>query len=69
MISQKNCDLSFRIDFEDKVIMPNFNMQPKKHPMPVQAASERNKNFNEVALGYDEETAVSEALPNKFYHL
>ena len=41
--------------------MPNFNMQPKKHPMPVQAASERNKNFNEVALGYDEETAVSEA--------
>ena len=43
------------------MIMPNFNMQPKKHPMPVQTASERNKNFNEVALGYDEETAVSEA--------
>ena len=41
--------------------MPNFNMQPKKNPMPVQAASERNKNFNEVALGYDEETAVLEA--------
>lgn len=34
---------------------------PKKHPMPVQDPQERIKNFNEVALGYDEETAVAEA--------
>lgn len=41
--------------------MANFNMQPKKHPMPVQDAEKRNKNFKEVALGYDESTAISEA--------
>lgn len=41
--------------------MPDFNMQPKKHPMPVQEPSERNKNFKEVALGYDEQTAIDEA--------
>ncbi|NHM27838.1 NADPH-dependent glutamate synthase [Desulfofundulus sp. TPOSR] len=34
---------------------------PKKHPMPAQAPIERIRNFNEVALGYDEETAVAEA--------
>ncbi|WP_027719268.1 NADPH-dependent glutamate synthase [Desulfovirgula thermocuniculi] len=34
---------------------------PKKHPMPVQDPRERIRNFNEVALGYDEETAVAEA--------
>ncbi|MBO6305001.1 MAG: NADPH-dependent glutamate synthase [Selenomonadaceae bacterium] len=33
----------------------------KKHEMPVQDPKERGKNFNEVALGYDEETAVAEA--------
>ncbi|MBE3584689.1 NADPH-dependent glutamate synthase [Desulfofundulus thermocisternus] len=34
---------------------------PKKHPMPSQDPRERIRNFNEVALGYDEETAVAEA--------
>ena len=34
---------------------------PKKHPMPTQDAGERIKNFNEVALGYAIETAVTEA--------
>ena len=32
-----------------------------KHPMPVQDAKVRAHNFDEVALGYDEETAVAEA--------
>ena len=41
--------------------MQDFNMQPKKHPMPVQEPSERNKNFKEVALGYDAQTAIDEA--------
>ena len=41
--------------------MPDLNMQPKKHPMPVQEPSERNKNFKEVALGYDAQTAIDEA--------
>ena len=39
----------------------NFNMDPKKHPMPTQEPLIRNRNFEEVALGYDEETAISEA--------
>lgn len=33
----------------------------KKHEMPVQAPAVRANNFTEVALGYDEETAVAEA--------
>ena len=33
----------------------------KKHEMPVQDPAVRAHNFNEVALGYDEETAVAEA--------
>lgn len=33
----------------------------KKHAMPVQEPSVRARNFEEVALGYDEETAVAEA--------
>ncbi|MBP8597828.1 MAG: NADPH-dependent glutamate synthase [Selenomonas sp.] len=33
----------------------------KKHDMPVQDPKVRAKNFDEVALGYDEETAVAEA--------
>ncbi len=33
----------------------------KKHPMPCQPGEERVKNFLEVALGYDEETAINEA--------
>lgn len=36
-------------------------IDPKKHPMPSQDAVLRAKNFNEVALGYDEETVVAEA--------
>jgi len=32
-----------------------------KHPMPSQDPVERSRNFNEVALGYNEETAVAEA--------
>ncbi len=39
--------------------MPNMN--PKKNEMPSQAPDIRNKNFDEVALGYTEETAVDEA--------
>lgn len=33
----------------------------KKHEMPVQDPKARANNFDEVALGYDEETAVEEA--------
>ncbi len=36
-------------------------LQLKKHPMPVQDAQVRAHNFDEVALGYEEETAVAEA--------
>ncbi|MBE5747935.1 MAG: NADPH-dependent glutamate synthase [Clostridiales bacterium] len=41
--------------------MPPFNMQPLKNPMPTQDPQIRNGNFNEVALGYTEEQAISEA--------
>lgn len=42
--------------------MPNMpNMRPDKNPMPSQAPDVRNKNFLEVALGYDVETAIDEA--------
>ncbi len=37
------------------------NMQKEKHPMPTRSPEERRSTFGEVALGYDEETAVSEA--------
>lgn len=37
------------------------NMSQVKNPMPSQAPDVRNKNFDEVALGYTEETAVDEA--------
>ena len=37
------------------------NMDPKKCPMPSQEPNVRNKNFNEVALGYTYEMAVNEA--------
>ena len=37
------------------------NMDPKKCPMPVQEPDVRNKNFDEVALGYTYEMAVNEA--------
>lgn len=39
--------------------MPNMSL--KKNEMPVQAPEIRNKNFNEVALGYTEEQAINEA--------
>lgn len=34
---------------------------PKKYPMPEQDAKERIKNFNEVPLGQDPQTAIQEA--------
>lgn len=37
------------------------NMSLEKNPMPSQEADVRNKNFNEVALGYTEEVALDEA--------
>ena len=39
--------------------MPNMSL--KKNPIPVQDPIERGKNFKEVALGYDEATALDEA--------
>ena len=36
-------------------------IDPKKHEMPSQAPEVRAHNFNEVALGYTEETALAEA--------
>ncbi len=39
--------------------MPNMSLV--KNPIPEQAPDIRNKNFKEVALGYDEATAVNEA--------
>lgn len=37
------------------------NMDPNKCPMPVQEPDVRNKNFEEVALGYTYDMAVNEA--------
>ena len=42
--------------------MANINMSTEKNPMPVQDPQVRNHNFQEVALGYSEETAINEAL-------
>ncbi|MBR3203524.1 MAG: NADPH-dependent glutamate synthase [Solobacterium sp.] len=36
-------------------------LDPKKHEMPTQAPEVRAHNFSEVALGYDEATAIAEA--------
>ena len=36
-------------------------IEPKKHEMPTQPAEVRAHNFKEVALGYDEKTAITEA--------
>lgn len=41
--------------------MANRNMDPKRCPMPTQDAKVRSGNFDEVALGYTYEMAVSEA--------
>jgi len=38
------------------------NMTMKKNPMPSQEPLIRAHNFDEVALGYDEATAIDEAL-------
>ena len=38
-----------------------MSIKPYKHEMPVQNAKVRAHNFEEVALGYDEATAVAEA--------
>jgi len=40
---------------------PKKQLIPKKHPMPHQEAEIRCHNFEEVAMGYSEETAVAEA--------
>ncbi len=37
------------------------NMRPTKNPMPTQEPEVRARNFREVALGYDEATALDEA--------
>ena len=42
--------------------MANFNMDPKKNPIPTREASVRAHDFLEVATGYSEETAINEAL-------
>ena len=41
--------------------MTMANMSLKKNPMPSQDPNVRNKNFDEVALGYTEEMAIDEA--------
>lgn len=42
--------------------MAKVNMKKEKNPMPSQEASVRARNFSEVALGYNEEAAIDEAL-------
>ena len=37
------------------------DMSPKKYPMPIQDADIRKHNFEEVELGYTEDTAIKEA--------
>ncbi len=41
--------------------MAKANMSPTRNPMPSQDPVLRGKNFDEVALGYSEETAILEA--------
>ena len=41
--------------------MPNMSL--KKNPMPSQDPAVRSGNFDEVALGYAEESALDEAAP------
>lgn len=41
--------------------MAKKNMSPVKNPMPTQEPAVRARNFDEVALGYSEETALAEA--------
>ena len=42
--------------------MAKANMNPKRNEMPTQDARVRAHNFDEVALGYSEETAIDEAM-------
>ena len=42
--------------------MATPNMNPKKNEMPSQDPKVRAHNFDEVALGYDEQTALDEAM-------
>ena len=39
-----------------------INLEKTKNPMPQQDPTVRNRNFEEVATGYTEETAVNEAM-------
>ena len=42
--------------------MAKANMSLMRNPMPAQEPKVRACNFDEVALGYSEETAVDEAM-------
>ena len=42
--------------------MAKANMSLTRNPMPAQEPLVRARNFNEVALGYSEETAIDEAM-------
>ena len=42
--------------------MAKINMDPKKNPIPTRDAEVRSHDFLEVATGYDEQTAINEAL-------
>ncbi len=42
--------------------MANVNLSPTRNPMPAQDPKVRARNFDEVALGYDEKTAINEAM-------
>ena len=42
-------------------LTPKERMKIPRHPMKEQDPNVRNKNFNEVNLGYDEKTAIEEA--------
>ena len=41
--------------------MAEFNLSPRKTPMSTQCPNERILNFDEVAQGYDEQAAITEA--------
>ncbi len=42
--------------------MAKFNMSPTRNEMPAQDPAVRARNFDEVALGYSEQTAINEAM-------
>ena len=46
----------------DKETIKELRKLKEKHPMPEQDPRERIKNFDEVPFGYDQETAVKEAM-------